>query len=215
MLLGYNTCHYISNAKNNYMYKYLLYFLILLPLVGHAEPFEPKATYSVCFTPQENCTKEIVSAINNAVSNIWVQAYSFTSRPIGDALATAEERGVKVKIIFDKSILERPGTARFLARHHIPIWIDTRPNIAHNKVMIIDQATVVTGSFNFTRAAQYNNTENVLIVNDVKLAKKYLQNWQYRQGISEPFVYSSSREPELSWWEQLWEMILRWFRSLM
>jgi len=198
------------------MYKFLVIFVLLFPLIGHAEPFESKATYSVCFTPQENCTKEIVGAINNAVGNIWVQAYSFTSRPIGDALVMAQERGVKVKIIFDKSILERSGTARFLARHHIPIWIDTRPNIAHNKVMVIDQATVVTGSFNFTRAAQYNNTENVLIINDAKLAKKYLQNWQYRQGISQVFVNSSHEsEPELSWWEQLWEMIVNWFKSLM
>lgn len=164
---------------------YWLIFILFLPAITYADQFEKQASYTVCFTPQEDCTQKIVVAINNSVSNIWVQAYSFTSHPIGNALVKAKKRGVDVQIILDKTNLERSSAARFFARHHIPIWFDKQPTIAHNKVMIIDQA-VVTGSFNFTHAAQYDNAENVLIINDATLAKKYLQNWQLRKTKSTP-----------------------------
>jgi phosphatidylserine/phosphatidylglycerophosphate/cardiolipin synthase-like enzyme len=49
--------------------------------------------------------------------------------------------------------------------------------IAHNKVMVIDSRTVITGSFNFTKAAEESNAENLLVIDDAELAKKYTQNW--------------------------------------
>jgi phosphatidylserine/phosphatidylglycerophosphate/cardiolipin synthase-like enzyme len=156
-------------------------WVLFLPNIVSAAPFGPQANYSVCFTPQEDCTQKIVNAINQARNNIAVQAYSFTSHPIGNALAKAQKRGVSVQIILDKVNLERSSALRFFMRQHVPVWIDAKPVIAHNKVIIIDQAQVITGSFNFTRAAQYDNAENVLIINDTVLAKKYLANWQFRQ----------------------------------
>jgi phosphatidylserine/phosphatidylglycerophosphate/cardiolipin synthase-like enzyme len=50
--------------------------------------------------------------------------------------------------------------------------------IAHNKVMVIDSRIVITGSFNFTKAAEESNAENLLIIEDVDLAAKYAKNWQ-------------------------------------
>ncbi len=43
--------------------------------------------------------------------------------------------------------------------------------------MVIDGETVITGSFNFTKAAEERNAENLLIVHDRKLAEKYVNNW--------------------------------------
>jgi phosphatidylserine/phosphatidylglycerophosphate/cardiolipin synthase-like enzyme len=60
----------------------------------------------------------------------------------------------------------------------IPTWIDARHAIAHNKVMVIDGATVITGSFNFTKAAEEHNAENMLVIRDEALAAKYTANWQ-------------------------------------
>ena len=62
--------------------------------------------------------------------------------------------------------------------------IDYIPTIAHNKVIIIDNKTVITGSFNFTRSAQKYNAENVLIIHDPKLAEKYTANWYKRASQS-------------------------------
>ena len=56
--------------------------------------------------------------------------------------------------------------------------IEAAHAIAHNKVMIIDGETVVTGSFNFTRAAEGKNAENLLVIRDKNLAVRYAENWQ-------------------------------------
>lgn len=69
----------------------------------------------------------------------------------------------------------------------IPVWIDMKPAIPHNKVMIIDKKEVVTGSFNFTDAAQKRNAENVVFISDSKLAKEYTQNWEKREQQSIPY----------------------------
>lgn len=197
---------------------FVLIFSLFLPFSCIADSFEKQASYTVCFTPSENCTQKIVDAINNSVSNVWVQAYGFTSHPIGNALANAKSRGVNVQIILDKSHLKQSGTARFFSRHNIPVWIDRRPAIAHNKVMIIDQTQVITGSFNFTNAAQRTNAENLLIINDAGLAKKYLANWQTRQKVSAKLLIRNKQYAneqyglveESDWLEQLWRAILQW-----
>lgn len=196
----------------------LLTLWLCLPGLGLADPFEPHASYSVCFTPGMNCTNQIVQSIDSAIKNVWVQAYSFTSRPIGKALVNAKERGVDVKIILDKSALSggHEGAARYFKRHGIPIWIDNQPAIAHNKVIIVDQTKVITGSFNFTRAAQQNNAENVLIIDDANLAQKYLRNWQVRAKISNNYNRAEAVQSDWSrqdnWWHDLWIQFLNWLK---
>ena len=88
-------------------------------------------------------------------------------------------------MILDKSQRrERYSSADFVAHEGIATWIDAKPAIAHNKVMIIDGHIVVTGSFNFTKAAEEKNTENLLVIDDPDLAVKYTGNWKARQGAS-------------------------------
>lgn len=146
----------------------------------------PNNEMQVCFTPGNNCTGLLIQQINSAKKNIWVQAYSFTSHPIGDALVRAEERGVNVQVIMDKSNF-LPGahtSAYYLLRHGIKVWNDNQLNIAHNKVMIFDNSSIETGSFNYTYSAQYNNAENMLIIHNPAIAQAYLNNWVSRQKVS-------------------------------
>jgi phosphatidylserine/phosphatidylglycerophosphate/cardiolipin synthase-like enzyme len=63
--------------------------------------------------------------------------------------------------------------------------IDAKHAIAHNKVMIIDGEAVITGSFNFTKAAEESNAENLLVIRDKKLAERYIKNWQEHERHSE------------------------------
>ncbi len=144
--------------------------------------FAAKTPYQVCFTPGQDCTQMIVNAVDQAKQSIFVQAYSFTSAPIAKALVDAKKRGVDVKVLLDKSQVKnnRYSSAKFLMNEGITPLIDYRPAIAHNKIIVLDKTTVVTGSFNFTKAAQKRNAENVLIITDPELAKKYIANWQRR-----------------------------------
>jgi len=141
--------------------------------------------WQVSFTPGSDCTGLVVTAIHSAKTSVLVQAYSFTSAPIAQALADAHRRGVDVRIILDKSqIGERYTSAKFFVNSGIPVWIDDKVAIAHNKVMIIDDETAITGSFNLTRSAQERNAENLLIIQNADLAAKYVHNWKVRQGVS-------------------------------
>lgn len=168
-------------------------FFLIPPSVGaivpiaHANQFQHTTlNYEACFTPGEECTQEIVDAIADAKKQILVQAYSFTSAPIARALVDAHKRGVDIKVILDKSQRSaRYTSSTFLINQGIPTWIDYKVAIAHNKVMVIDGETVITGSFNFTSAAQNKNAENLLILQDPGLAKVYTHNWYGRLAQSE------------------------------
>ena len=143
----------------------------------------------VCFTPGEDCTGLIVRLLNEAKQEILVHAYSFTSAPIAKALVQAHRRGVAVTVILDRSQRgDRYSEADFLAHMGIPTLIDRRHAVAHNKVMLIDRHIVMTGSFNYTRAAQEKNAENLLVLRgDPRLFQRYRENFELHQRHAERY----------------------------
>lgn len=143
-----------------------------------AELMLRSAPAKVLFSPKGGCTRTITAEINQARTEILIQAYSFTSAPIAEALLKAHKRGVRVEAVLDKSQRrERYTSATFLSNAGIPTFIDDRHAIAHNKVIIIDGGIVITGSFNFTKAAEEKNAENLLIIRSEELARLYRDNW--------------------------------------
>ena len=173
--------------------------LCFFPLLLSAQTFSPNASYEVCFTPGQDCSLQLIQEIEKERKAIWVQAYSFTSAPIARALLHAKNRGVEVKVILDKSQFkaEKYSASKFLDNQGIPVWIDAKPAIAHNKIFIFSD-TVVTGSFNFTKAAQEKNAENLLIIHDSQLTQKYRDNWIKRQNESSPLADYSRRNARKS-----------------
>ena len=137
---------------------------------------------STCFTPHTQCGNFIVDHINHAKQSIRIQAYGFTSEKIIKALIEAKNRGVNIEIILDRSNFQKKklDTIKLLHKHSIPVYQDNAKGIAHNKIMIIDNKKVITGSFNFTKNADYNNVENVVVLDDVNVASKYTANWLHR-----------------------------------
>jgi phosphatidylserine/phosphatidylglycerophosphate/cardiolipin synthase-like enzyme len=152
-----------------------------------ASPASPP-TVDVYFSPKGGCTDAIVRELGSAKREIRVQAYSFTSTDIAQAIAKAHERGVNVVVVLDKSHrTEKYSGATYLSDHQIPTCIDAKHAIAHNKIMVIDGATVITGSFNFTKAAEEDNAENLLIIRSSDLAAKYLQNFAQHLQHAQPY----------------------------
>ena len=140
---------------------------------------------SVCFTPNKRCQSLIIGEISQAKQSIFVQAYSFTDEEIAGALAAAAARGVMVKVILDRSNRKDERSAKnILQDQKIPFRFDAPNGIAHNKIMIIDAAKVISGSYNFSAAAYKRNTENLLVIRNAPLAKDYIQNWQGRWDVS-------------------------------
>jgi phosphatidylserine/phosphatidylglycerophosphate/cardiolipin synthase-like enzyme len=165
-------------------------FAVATTLAATVALASAESSRDVCFTPGGDCTEAIVTALENARISVLVQAYTFTSAPIAKALLEASRRGVKVEAILDaiNRRSARYSGADLLARAGIPVRIDAAHAIAHNKVMVIDGSTVITGSFNFTRAAQERNAENLLVIHDPALAARYTQNWQVHAAHSEPYT---------------------------
>ena len=156
--------------------------LLVLPSRVLAAPIE------VCFTPGDDCTDAVVQEIDAAHRQVLVQAYSFTSEPIEEALVRAARRGVDVEVVLDKSQRTAQHTgAAVLADVGVPVLIDTIHGIAHNKVMVIDGGAVITGSFNFTKAAQEKNAENLLVIRDAAIAARYARNWRDRAAHAVPY----------------------------
>jgi phospholipase D len=154
-------------------------FVILSGIIAR----NPPQPISTCFTPPSaQCGNFIVNHINHAKQSIRIQAYGFTSEKIINALVLAKNRGVSIEIILDRSNFHRKklDTIKLLRKHSIPVYQDNAKGIAHNKIMIIDNAKVITGSFNFTKNADYNNVENVVVLDDVNVASKYTKNWTER-----------------------------------
>ncbi len=141
------------------------------------------------FSPNGGGTEAIVSEIGHARSEVLVQAYSFTSTPIAKALLDARKRGVKVTVILDKSQRTAAySAADFLRNSGISTWIDGKHAIAHNKIIIIDRECVITGSFNFTKAAEEKNAENVLVIRGTHdLTAKYIGNFDWHLKHSDPY----------------------------
>jgi phospholipase D len=139
------------------------------------------AVIQVRFSPGGHCTQLIKETIAKAQKTILVQAYTFTSLPIADALIKAHQKGVVVRILVDRSQLASKYTqVRYVAEQGIFVAVDSVPGIAHNKVMIIDDHFVLTGSFNWTKAAETSNSENLLLIKDTKINKIYKEAWNRR-----------------------------------
>lgn len=172
--------------------------LALLPLLAEPE-LEARSTVSVHFSPRGGCTDAIVAEINKAKQSVCVQAYEFTSPPIIHALVEAKNRGVNVQVVLDKSWPQTaPKAESALVEAGASVLIDGKHAIAHNKVVVIDGATVVTGSFNFTQRAETSNAENIVVLRNVSVGHDFLTNFLNHAEHSEPAPVPVAPSPSAS-----------------
>lgn len=167
----------------------IILFCVILSSPAQCEVFKSIGTTDVYFSPNGGGTGAIVNEINSARTEILLQAYSFTSKPIAKALVDAKKRGVRIEAVLDKSQRrEKYSSADFVAHAGIPTYIDDRHAIAHNKIIVIDRGVLITGSFNFTKAAEERNAENLLILKGNRsLTERYIRNFEEHKGHSEMY----------------------------
>lgn len=159
---------------------FILICLALIPVPGSgADVLLHNTVVKAYFSPDGGALKAMIRQIDQATREILVQSYVMTSQPVQSALINAHKRGVQVEVIFDRNEQKdrKYVTAKMFKARGIAVWLDDRHACAHNKIMIIDRATVITGSFNFTYAAEKRNAENVLIIPSADLAGLYADNF--------------------------------------
>lgn len=165
-----------------------VFFVNTLSAKPYPAPIPAEGQVIAAFTPEHDIAELIADKIGESKSEVLVLAYLFTNRKITAALIRAHKRGVKVEVVADReqTFNVAQTTIRDLVAAGVPVWLDNRFAAAHNKLMVIDGATVITGSFNFTQAAQSRNAENVLVsLNARTLAARYLENYQRRKALAQ------------------------------
>ena len=157
--------------------------------------FPAQGTVQVAFTPWDNAEGMIVDGIRRAKQQILVQAFSFTSRALANALIAAKRRGVDVQVMADREQTFSGESSRIpeLVQAGIPVTLEVRYQSAHNKVMVMDAGTadaaVITGSYNWTYAAQNKNAENVMILrHNPDIANAYAANWRRHYADALPYA---------------------------
>ena len=149
--------------------------LIVIAPVCRAAPAIEEA-----FSPDQGATALVLRTINDAHHSIRVAAYTFTSWPIAHALADAARHGVDVRVVLDQGQLEHSYSVKpFLQAHGVSVRTDAAHAIMHDKFMIMDGETLELGSFNYTKAAEHENAENVLVLRDAgPTAVDYNRQWE-------------------------------------
>ena len=137
-----------------------------------------------CFSPRGKCSAHILREIDSAKQELLVAVYAFTSDDLAGALAQAKKRGVTVQVVIDRDF-DRAfdiSKGKFLDTQNIPVrrvsgtaqMGDKDPGLMHQKFAVVDRRIVLTGSYNWTHAAENRNDENLLVFRDASpLAEEY------------------------------------------
>jgi phosphatidylserine/phosphatidylglycerophosphate/cardiolipin synthase-like enzyme len=161
-------------------------FLTLPPAAQAGAPPRLEAAFS----PGNAGEALVLKAIASARHSIFMAAYAFTSKPIAQALANAKKRGVTVQVVVDAGEAgERYSSVPWLAARGIPVRIDHKHAIQHNKYFVVDNATIETGSYNYTSSAKQRNAENVLVIWHAPpdIAAAYARDFKKHWGHSLPY----------------------------
>ena len=139
------------------------------------------ALVEYCFSPGGNCASRVVYWIGRANSSIHILIYTFTLDTISNALIQAKQNkpNLDIRIVWDASSSNETGSEyQKLLNAGFQIHIDHRSGLLHDKVAIIDSHIILTGSFNWSNAANETNRENLLVLDSQAWGTTYEQNFE-------------------------------------
>lgn len=137
-----------------------------------------ETTFKVYFSPDDGVENKILSEMKNANKSIHVMAFSLTSKTIADMLIYKFNNGVNVRgIVENRGARGRHSKYTYLVQNGVPIKIDNPRITMHNKVIIIDEKVVITGSYNFSKNAEYRNDENIIVINNSAIADEFMNEF--------------------------------------
>ena len=126
------------------------------------------------FSPGSACRNAIGSLLRDARKTVEICVFTITDDRITNEIVNAFDRGVNIRIITDNDKAEDLGSdALRLKDLGIPVRTDRTSNHMHHKFAIFDNATCVTGSYNWTRSAAEYNNENIVVQYDKSLIHQF------------------------------------------
>jgi len=148
---------------------------------------QPGAAVEVYFAPEDGVSQRVVALIGEARAEVTFLAFSLTSDDIVTALAGKAAEGVPVRGVMDAGQARSLGS-RFeeLRQAGVDVRLDGNPDRMHHKVIVIDGQTVLTGSYNFSRSAETQNDENLVVLHDEAVAAKFLEEFERVFSLASP-----------------------------
>ncbi|WPX97800.1 phospholipase D-like domain-containing protein [Candidatus Fokinia crypta] len=137
------------------------------------------ALKNVCFSPSNCCENNVIELTNKTLHSIDIAVYSLTNMRIYDALIDAKKRGVKIRIISDK--LQSGGKFSLipvLKSMGFNVRVNKKVKIEHNKFSIFDKSIMLTGSYNWTKAATDGNSENCIVDKRKRIISRYTKRFE-------------------------------------
>ena len=140
-----------------------------------------KTNITPLFSPKDKIiTTHIIPLIEKSSKYIYIPAFVITHDEFAQSLLRAKNRGVDVKIIIDATNTHASRSkVKYLRNSGLPIKVENYAGKVHSKSIIIDDRYVVAGSMNFSNSGENKNDENVLIIEDSRLASYYKGFFNY------------------------------------
>lgn len=133
----------------------------------------------VLFSSEDNAVSNLIALVNDAQVNIRFLAFSFTDYPLAKAMIDRATAGVDVKGVYETFGSTGIGSELKIFRcAGVPVRQDGNGSFLHDKIIIIDNTIVVTGSLNYSSNADESNEENVVILDNPEIAALYLQEFE-------------------------------------
>lgn len=136
----------------------------------------------VFFSPQDkSITNAVLPVINGAKQYIYIPAFVLTDKKVTEALIKAKSRGVDVKIIIDALNASVQHTKhKELRAGGILVKTENYAGKMHSKSMIVDDKYTIIGSMNFSYSGENKNDENLLLIQNPEITKKYKEFFLYQ-----------------------------------
>ncbi len=153
-------------------------FLFLFCVLTAVTPLQAEAPIEVYFSPKDHCDQKLIQQINSAKKSLDIAIYSLSKENIAAAVASANARGVRVRIVTDKQQAGgKYSKDEYLRAHGITVLEDTHAGLMHDKFAVIDDRIVITGSYNWTNGATYKNDENMVIIRTPEIVARFEQEF--------------------------------------
>ena len=161
-----------QNLNNDNAYNLIKWLERIVKVIDKTRPEAGES--KTFFSPGQDCLNEIIWQLGKAKSTIDICVFTITDNRISAAIIDAHERGVKVRIISDNDkALDKGSDIQRLMNADMLLRLDKTDNHMHHKFAVIDGATLINGSFNWTRSATDYNHENIVSSSDKQLISQF------------------------------------------
>lgn len=151
---------------------FLFTFILLANIANALEP--------ICFSPSKCCENNVIELIDNAENEINIAIFTFTNKHILNAIKKARARGINIKVVYDTRQSKVKGSViQDLYKLNIEAYRNTKHKMEHNKFIIVDNRYLLTGSYNYTKAATKSNSENCVLITDDIYVHAFKQRFDY------------------------------------